>query len=217
MLIELFKRYRGVLLDVDGTLVDSNRHHAETWQQALNEAGYPVDLDTVFRLIGKGADKLLPELSGLDQESEAGKAILAQQGELFKRRIPQMVAFDGVRELIEALRKADFVPEIASSGQPDDVEKLLRQINISDLLTPPPETDAPSKPDPDALLLAAERLGLEPRDCLMIGDTPYDLQAAQKADCDCVIFNSNPMWTAADFEGATLIVNQLGELLQTQH
>lgn len=197
-------RYRGILLDVDGTLIDSNRHHAETWQQTLEEAGYPVTVAQVYRLIGKGSDKLLPELTGIGKDSEVGQALLERQGNLFNQRIPQMQAFSGVREAIEQWRKADMPLDIASSGAPDDIEKLLRQGGLADVLQAPGETESPdvSKPDPDAIILAAQRLGLDPKDCLMIGDTPYDLLAAQKAGCDCLIFRSNPMWTEADFDGA---------------
>src|SRR4051794_10402366 len=95
----------GVLLDVDGTLVDSNDAHAHAWVTALAEAGVEVDFQRVRRLIGKGGDKLLPEVSGIDPESERGKQISRRRSEIFVQHyLPTLRPFPGVMQLLARLR-----------------------------------------------------------------------------------------------------------------
>src|SRR6187200_2270479 len=98
---QAFVTIAGVLLDVDGTLVDSNDAHAHAWVRALAEAGVTVDFTSVRRLIGKGGDKLLPEVSGIDSESPKGKAISKRRGEIFKADyLPKLRPFPHAEELL---------------------------------------------------------------------------------------------------------------------
>src|SRR5262245_40568817 len=96
---------RGVLLDVDGTLVDSNDAHAHAWVTALAEAGLVVPFDRVRRLIGMGGDKLLPEVSGIDAESPRGKPITRRRSEIFQGRyLPSLRPFPGAMQLLARLK-----------------------------------------------------------------------------------------------------------------
>ena len=93
-----------VLLDIDGTLVDSNDEHARAWVEALSEAGYDVAFDRVRRLIGKGGDKLLPELTGVDEQSASGKKLTERRSEIFQQiYLPRIRAFPGAKALLQRM------------------------------------------------------------------------------------------------------------------
>src|SRR3954471_20554630 len=95
------ERPTGVLLDVDGTLVDSNDAHAHAWLKALAEAGVSAEFTAVRRLIGKGGDKLLPEVSGIEADSARGQAISKRRGEIFQQEyLPKLRPFPGAKELL---------------------------------------------------------------------------------------------------------------------
>src|SRR5947209_1163572 len=99
------KRLRGVLLDVDGTLVDSNDAHAHAWVEALAEHGIDVPFEKVRRLIGMGGDKLLPEVSGLREDSPEGKRISQRRQEIFqKRSLPSLWPTPGAAQLLRRLK-----------------------------------------------------------------------------------------------------------------
>src|SRR5579859_2978576 len=96
---------KGVILDVDGTLVDSNTAHAQAWVDALAEEGVRVPLEKVRRAIGKGGDKLLPEVSGIPEDTAQGKAISKRRQEIFKAHyLPHLKPTPGARELLEHMR-----------------------------------------------------------------------------------------------------------------
>ena len=98
-------RILGVILDVDGTLVDSNDAHAHAWVEALAERGIKVEFERVRRLIGMGGDKLLPEVSGIFEDTEEGKAISERRSELFKTRyLPNLKSFPNTEALLERMR-----------------------------------------------------------------------------------------------------------------
>ena len=193
-----FKAYRGILLDVDGTLADSNLLHARTWQQGFMQAGYPVTLADVYARIGKGADWLLPELTGIKDHSAEGQALIQQQSEAFLKDLPTVQAIAGAREWIEQLKKQGYLVALASSGSPEHVAATLRQIGLADLLQPLPARLLPedSKPAPDVIEQAAQSIGLAPADCVMVGDTIYDAQAAKKAGSAFWPVLTNPVWAA---------------------
>ena len=193
---DTFKKYRGILLDVDGTLADSNLQHATTWQKALHEAHYEVTLQAVYEKIGKGSDWLLPELTGLSCDSTAGQAIIDRQSELFLEQLNNIYIVNGARSFVEQIKKQGYLVALASSGSADHISATLRQIGLSDLLEPLPESLIPdtSKPAPDVLEQAARFIGLNSRDCLMIGDTCYDQQAAQRAKSGFYPVLTNPIW-----------------------
>src|SRR5581483_2268440 len=125
----------GVILDVDGTLIDSNDAHAHSWVEAMATYGYTVAFDRVRPLIGMGGDKVLPETVHLDKDSEQGKAISQKREEIFKERyLPHMRAFPGAQELIERIRKQGLKVAIASSAKPDELQALLQLVGAADLI-----------------------------------------------------------------------------------
>jgi HAD superfamily hydrolase (TIGR01549 family) len=176
---------RGVLLDVDGTLIDSNDAHAAAWVDTLREFGYnDASFERVRPLIGMGGDKLLPTVTGLDHESELGKRITARRTERFATAyLPTLRAFPGAHELLARFKEDGLRLVVATSAKHDELNDLLEQAGLEELVdrkTTSSDADH-SKPDPDIITAALRRGELAASDVLMLGDTPYDIEAASRA------------------------------------
>jgi len=209
-------RYRGVIFDVDGTLVDSNDAHAKAWVEALAERGHEVPFERVRPLIGMGGDKLLPAAAGIEADSDEGQAIGERRGEIFRAQyLPRLEAFTGSRQLAQALKDRGFRLAVASSAQEEELGPLLRIAGVAEFLEAKTSGDdvESSKPDPDILHAALRRLRCAPADALMIGDTPYDVEAARRAGIDCVAFRSGGR-EEADLEGARAVYAGPWDLLR---
>lgn len=175
---------KAVLLDVDGTLVDSNDAHAKAWVDALKDAGFAITYNQVRPLIGMGSDNLLPTLLKIDSDDPLGEELSKYRGEIFQRKYLKTVRpFPKVRELLTQLLDKDLKLVIATSASQDDLEKILMQGHISDLLKTRVNADdaKQSKPDPDIVLAALKKARVKKSEAVMVGDTPYDLSAAHRA------------------------------------
>jgi HAD superfamily hydrolase (TIGR01509 family) len=204
-----------VLLDVDGTLVDSNDAHARAWVTALQEAGHAVTFRRVRRLVGMGGDKLLPEALGHLLDAREAHAILSRRRELFlERELPSIQPWPGARALVLLLRRRGFACTVASSASPEEVRLLLERAELQDLLELPHPAEAgqPSKPDPDILREALERLGCPAEEALMIGDTPYDIEAGRKAGVAVVAFRTGG-WPDVELRGAVALYDGPADLI----
>jgi HAD superfamily hydrolase (TIGR01509 family) len=209
------QRPTGVLLDVDGTLVDSNDMHARAWVRALSEAGVPAELASVRRLIGKGGDKLLPEVSGIDAESEKGKTINKRRDEIFQTEyLPELRPFPGVKELLARMTEEGLKLAVASSSEEDQLKRLLRVCGADEFIKASTSSDDAenSKPDPDIVHAALEQLGQPPDRVILLGDTPYDVEASLKAGIRVVALRCGG-WGDADLKGAVEIYDDPADLL----
>jgi phosphoglycolate phosphatase-like HAD superfamily hydrolase len=125
------QKLKTVILDVDGTLIDSNEGHVMAWQDALTEFGFRVSDDDIRRGIGMGGDHLLPALIQLNSESEKGQRLSALRGELFRKNyLPQLRAFPKVRELLLKFLEAGFDLVVATSAEKKDLKLLLEQAGV---------------------------------------------------------------------------------------
>ena len=206
---------KGVLLDVDGTLIDSNDAHANAWVQALSEYGFEVPFERVRRLIGMGGDKLLPEAAGLDADSRKGIKISTRRGEIFQKDfLPNLQAFPGATDLLAKLKNRGLRLVVASSAKADELNGLLRICQADDFVEDKTSSDdaASSKPAPDIVEAALHKLGLTPGQVLMLGDTPYDVQAANHANVGCIAFRCGG-WGDGDFKEALAIFDGPADLL----
>jgi len=184
---------RGVIFDIDGTLVNSNDEHATAWVEALNKFGIEAKFEEARRLIGMGGDKLLPKLSGLSEESELGGKISEYRSELFKTKfLPNLKAFPGSRDLLSLLVEKGKRLVVASSAQAEELKVLLKIAGATGLIEDATSSsDAErSKPDPDIVQVALDNLGLGPEEVVMVGDTPYDIEAAARAGIKTIAFRS---------------------------
>ena len=210
------KNYRGILLDMDGTLIDSNEAHARAWERAFAENGEPVPYDEIRRRIGMGGDNLLPAILGIEKESALGSRISERRSEIYRDEyLPGIRPFSGVRALLERMREAGLRLAIATSSPTEELEPALDIANIRDLLekrTTADDADS-SKPDPDILHAALDQLGLRPEEAVMLGDTPYDIAAAGSAGLDVIAFRSGG-FSDEDLAGAMAIFDGPWDLLK---
>jgi HAD superfamily hydrolase (TIGR01509 family) len=209
------KRWRGILLDLDGTLLDSNDAHAEAWAEAMADSGYHPDFQEIRRRIGMGGDFLLPEVIGIDAESETGKRISRRRREIFESRyLPGLRPFAGAQELVRRLRDAGYRMVMASSSRREELDKMLDIVGIVglvDAVTSASDVEN-SKPAPDILEAALSKLDLSPGDAVLLGDTPYDAQAASKLGLAFIAVTSGG-WSKEDFPGAVAVYADVAELL----
>jgi HAD superfamily hydrolase (TIGR01509 family) len=207
---------RGVIFDIDGTLVDSNDAHANAWVDTFAEAGYDVPFDVVRPLIGMGGDKLLPETIGLKHDSKEGKALGARRSEVFREKyLPSLRALRGSRALVERVRQDGLKPIVATSAKDEELKGLLKAAEVADLMEEKATaSDAKrSKPDPDIVEAAIDQAEIEAADLVMIGDTPYDVEAATRAGVRIIGFRSGG-WKDADLSGAVEIYDGPADLLE---
>jgi HAD superfamily hydrolase (TIGR01509 family) len=207
--------YRGVIFDVDGTLVDSNEAHALAWVEALGEYGHHVTLDRVRRLIGMGSDQLLREVTSLTKDSPAGEQIVSRRSAIFKQRyLPSLKPLPGTRDLVLRLLADGVKLVVASSATKDELGPLLEIAQVADLLREQTSADdvAHSKPEPDIVVAALERLGLATDETVMIGDTPYDVAAAAMAGV-CMIGLRSGGWDDVGLTGALGVYDDPADLL----
>jgi HAD superfamily hydrolase (TIGR01509 family) len=207
---------RGVLLDVDGTLIDSNDAHAEAWVTAFREFGFEVEFARVRPLVGMGGDQLLPKLTGLDHRSERAAAITARRAEIFKtRHLHTLRAFPGAHELLARFKQDELKLVIATSSGEKQLNDMLEQTGLEDLVErKTSSSDAGrSKPAPDIVNAALERVHLEADEVLMLGDTPYDIEAAARAGVGTVAVRSGG-WPDHALSGAVEIFDDAAELLR---
>jgi phosphoglycolate phosphatase-like HAD superfamily hydrolase len=207
-------RKKVVLLDIDGTLVDSNDAHARSWVEALEHFGHEVPFPRVRERIGKGGDKLLFEAAGLPIDSEEGRAVAKWRLERFRsHHLPQLHAFPRAAALVRAFGAIPLRRLAATSATGEELGNLLRVARIEELVEVGATADDVdrSKPDPDIVVAALERAGCSAREAIMLGDTPYDVEAAQKAGVDIVALRCGG-WADADLRGAVAIYEDPAEL-----
>jgi HAD superfamily hydrolase (TIGR01509 family) len=173
-----------VIFDVDGTLVDTVDFHAEAWQRALSQFGFEVPYESVRSQIGKGGDQFLPVFLSEDEIDAFGDQIQQLRAQLFRNEyMPRIRSFPCVRELFIALRDAGWRTSLASSAKGIELEGYKQAANIADLVDTETSSDDAehSKPFPDIFLAALDKLKLSAGDAIVVGDTPFDAQAAKGA------------------------------------
>jgi HAD superfamily hydrolase (TIGR01549 family) len=178
---------RGIIFDIDGTLVDTNPAHVEAWRRAFQRLGYGVQAERIELEIGKGGDLLVPAVLGQEAEKANGEALRKAQKEEFLEiaASERFRLFPCVHELFQALRQRKIRTALATSSNEKHLKATCDSAGIdlpglADILITRDEAEA-SKPAPDLVIAALEKLSLPPADCAMVGDTIYDAQACQGA------------------------------------
>jgi len=206
---------RGVLLDIDGTLVDSNDAHARAWVEALKRSGHDVSFEQVRPLIGMGADNLLPRVAGVKKDSPEGQSISKAWSEIFESEyMPRLKPFPGSAELVRHMRDRGLKLVIATSAEEDMLQPLLRIAGIEGLIEEKTTSaDAKnSKPDPDIVGGALRKIGLPAQEVVMLGDMPYDIEAARKLGVGTIALRCGG-WNDPDLKGAIAIYDDPADLL----
>jgi phosphoglycolate phosphatase-like HAD superfamily hydrolase len=207
---------RGVLFDVDGTLVDSNVAHAKAWHDTFAEAGLDGgDVERIRRLIGMGSDKLLPTAVSIDKHSPDGERLAKRRAEIFKERyLPGVRGFPRAHELVDTLAGRSMTLGVATSAQPDELRDLLRIVDAEWLAERAASSDdvKSSKPDPDVVDAALKRIAMPASEVVLIGDTPYDVEASLRAGIRVVALRCGG-WNDDELRGAAAVYQDPADLL----
>ncbi len=211
------KKIQAVILDVDGTLVNSNDAHAQAWIDAMADQGYQVPFEKVRPLIGMGADKVLPEVLGIEKESDEGKKISQRRKEILKTRyLSTIKSFPGARDLIQQMHDRGLKLIIATSADPDELEQTLKIVGpqVQDLMEKQTSSKdvKQSKPDPEIMEVVLKQSGFAPDEMIMVGDTPYDIEAAAKVGIKAIAFRSGG-WNNEDLAQAIAVYADTADLL----
>lgn len=207
---------RAVILDVDGTLILSNDAHAQAFVDAGRELGHPgVEFGEVRRLIGMGGDKLIPRVFGFEKETEQGRRLSERKGEIFRERyLPELEPAAGARELLEKMCAEGLRLVVATSANRDDLQGLLERAGVAELIhesTSASDVEE-SKPDPDVVKAALEKSGEPIEAVVMLGDTPYDMEASLRAGVRPIGVRCGG-WGDEDLRGAVAIYDDPADLL----
>jgi HAD superfamily hydrolase (TIGR01509 family) len=200
-----------VLVDVDGTLVDSNYLHALAWFRALRDAGRVVPMARLHRLIGMGSDQLMEEVVG--EYDDALSDAVAQQ---FAPLRDEVTVFPRAAELLRTLHENGLTVVLATSGRPDDVRAIREKLDADEWIdeqVSSEEVDR-SKPAPDIFGVALERAGTDADHAIVIGDTGWDVDAAARCGLRCVTVTTGG-WSRPELEGhgAVAVYEDVAELL----
>lgn len=175
---------KAVIFDVDGTLVDAVDLHAKAWQDAFRDFGHDIDFAVIRGQIGKGGDQLMPVFLSEGELAKQGKELEKRRGEVLRQTyLSQVTAFPKVLELFKRLKSDDTRIALASSAKEDELAKYKEILQIAGLVDVETSSDdaEKSKPQPDIFQVALKRLGVPATQTLVVGDTPYDAEAAAKA------------------------------------
>jgi HAD superfamily hydrolase (TIGR01549 family) len=203
------------LLDVDGTLIDSNYQHTLAWCRAFREHGIVLPVWRIHRAIGMGGDQLVRALVGEDIDEEKGDAIRETRDPLYKELMDEVEPLDGAHDLVADLKERGLRVVLASSSPEDELDHYLELLDARDLAddwTTKEDVEA-TKPAPDLVRAALEKAGTE--NAVMIGDTRWDIEAAAKADVETVCLMTGG-WSEQELldAGAAAVYESVDELRQ---
>ncbi len=175
-------KYPAVLFDLDGTLIDSNYHHVSAWSRALSDAGIPIPMWKIHRRIGMSGKSFLQELlreMSKTKRTRDLESLEKKHDALFRREIPRLNPLPGANELLKHLAQQRIRIAIATTGGREQTSRLLRQIKVPKQMAIVTGDDAEkAKPSPDIFVAAAEKLGTPINECIVVGDSAWDLLAA---------------------------------------
>jgi len=176
---------RAVILDIDGTLIDSVDGHARAWQEVFKQYGAEVPFEEVRKLIGKGGDQFMPQFLPADVVRDKADEIEALRLKIFQtHHLPSVRAFPQSRELVQRIKREGLRVVLASSAKADELKGYTKLARIDDLLDDMTSADDAerSKPHPDIFEAALKKLeGVTADQAIAVGDTPWDAEAAGKA------------------------------------
>jgi HAD superfamily hydrolase (TIGR01509 family) len=204
------------VLDIDGTLVDTNYQHALAWYRAFRASELTLPLWRIHRHIGMGGDQLVEALAGADVERHHGDAIRAQEKQHYEKMIGEVQALGCARDLLLDLRRRGHAVVLASSAKPEELEHyldLLEAREIANAWTSSADVDA-TKPAPDLVQVALARAAARPEQAVMVGDSPWDARAAARAGVPtCAVMTGGFAREELLDAGASAVYESLDELL----
>jgi HAD superfamily hydrolase (TIGR01549 family) len=204
-----------VLLDIDGTLVDSTYHHALAWHRAFSRVGEAPAMWRIHRSVGMGGDKLVAAAAGQDVEERHGDELRDAWREEYAKIRSEVRPLPGAADLVRALSDVGIRVALASSGDPAFAREAVDLLGIGDLvevLTTAEDADG-SKPEPDLIAVTLDRMGGVER-AVFVGDTSYDVQAAGRAGMGCLALLTGGFGAAELTDaGASMVAESPAELI----
>jgi len=203
------------ILDIDGTLVDTNYHHAIAWYRAFRQHGIVLPIWRIHRHIGMGGDQLIGALTDERFEERDGDSIRSAEKVLYMELIGEVRPMEDSRELLEDLKRRGHTVVLASSAKADEVEHYLDLLDartIADAWTSSADVKK-TKPEPDLVHSALKKARAGPQDAVMVGDTTWDVQAAKRADVPTIAVRTGG-FGAEELEdsGAAAVFESVAEL-----
>lgn len=173
-------RRRGVLFDVDGTLIDSSYIHTISWWGAFRQYGYDIPMASIHHFVGMGGDRLVDNLLPSGRDKDEDKEIMASHGALYASHWPSLRAFDGARDLLAACHDAGLAVALASSARKKDLQVMKSILDCESAIDGATSANdaKESKPSPDILVAALGTIGVEAADAVFVGDAVWDMKAA---------------------------------------
>jgi HAD superfamily hydrolase (TIGR01549 family) len=178
---------RAAILDIDGTLVDTNYQHAIAWYHAFRQSEIILPIWKIHRSIGMGSDQFVPHLIGEEKADELGEDIKAAEKALYLSMIEQTEPFDGARDFIVDLKDSGHTVVLASSAKANELDYYLDALDVRDIVdawTSSADVEQ-TKPEPDLVNAALEKAGTDD-EAVMVGDTVWDVKAAKNAGIDTI-------------------------------
>lgn len=205
------------ILDIDGTLVDTNYHHAVAWFRAFRQSGIVLPLWRIHRHIGMGGDQLVGALTSERFEREKGDEVRAAEKTLYMQLIDEVEPMEGSRELIEEVKRRGHTVVLASSAKQDEIDHYLSLLDargLADSWTSSADVER-TKPAPDLVDAALQRVDGDAGDAAMIGDTPWDIEAAKQIGVPTIAVRTGGFGDDELREaGAAAIFESVKELLE---
>jgi len=205
---------KAILFDIDGTLVDSNEYHVLAWAEVFHAAGHDFRLADLHAQIGKGADNyvgaLLPDL-----DQETAERLGKEHGRIFKERyFDRLQPFPGAHDLLARCHDAGLKVMLATSASAAELDRHLDVLDARELIDGATNADdvGCSKPCPDVFETAARKAGVGPGEALVIGDTPFDIEAASTAGMRTIAVRSG-LFPDEQLSGAIAIYDDVADLL----
>jgi HAD superfamily hydrolase (TIGR01549 family) len=197
-----------ILFDIDGTLIDSTYHHAVAWHRAFRREDLPIPLWRIHRAIGMGGDKLVRVVAGDHVEESRGDAIREAWAEEYSKLKAEVLPLPGATDLVKEVVASGYRVALASSGEKQFSQEAVAMLDIGDVisvLTTSADADA-TKPDPDLLLTTLDKVGA--KRAVLVGDTPYDVEAAARTGIACITVRTGGFSEGELTEaGAALVVD----------
>jgi HAD superfamily hydrolase (TIGR01509 family) len=209
------------ILDVDGTLVDTNYHHSIAWYRAFRQSGITLPIWKIHTHMGMGGDQLVASLTSDAVEEEKGDEIRAAEKALYMALIYEVAAVKEAREFVVDLKERGQTVVLASSAKAAEIEHYIDLLDVRDLAdawTTSADVES-TKPQPDLVNAALEKAGVSAGDAVMVGDTPWDIEAARRASVDTIAVITGGFsraeleeaGAAAVFESVAELRSQLGD------
>jgi len=201
------------ILDIDGTLVDTNYHHAIAWYRAFRQHGIVLPIWRIHRHIGMGGDQLVESLTSAEVDDSIGDDIRSAEKALYMALIDEVEPVSEAREFVADLKHRGHTVVLASSAKADEVEHYLDLLDargLADAWTTSADVES-TKPAPDLVRAALEKASSD--DAVMVGDTTWDIEAAKRADVPTVAVITGG-FSRAELEeaGAVAVFESVAEL-----